>query len=554
MNEQRNEHPDSADRISLDFLESSTKPESLGRLGAYEILEVVGRGSFGILLKAFDDALQRVVAIKVLIPELAANSPARQRFLREARASAAVRHENIVHIYAVEEEPLPHLVMEYVPGETIQQRIDAQGPLETVDVVRIGLQIARGLEAAHAIGLIHRDIKPANILLEGSSDASVKLTDFGLARAADDASFTRSGVIAGTPMYLSPEQATGGTIDHRTDLFSLGSVLYVMICGRPPFRAPTTLAVLNRIAEASPRPIPEILATVPDWLCNLITKLHAKHPDDRYRSAKDVADLLGRCLFDIQRGKLPAIPHFRSTALQQPPTGRTRIVYWGLPLLLVLATFCYFGVNRLYNSGSNVESVDVSDTLDYADPTSETAEKRTVTLGPLLTRDSIADGEFSDISYDAGNDVLLLNVDGNSKNLWINFQEVSGLELSIVGQFRVLNSGIQGFAKLVFKPHDRPETFVLIGNKSGTDRIWIDFGNKRRREEDGIPLPQIRNSKWMNVRFIVSKDNYEVRLDGKQILLAKRDDRHEGYVAVGGAEWRCEFKNLRVEIPIKESP
>ncbi len=235
-----------------------------------------------------------------MAPQLAATSPARKRFLREARAAAAVRHDNVVAIYAVEEQPIPYLVMEFIAGETVQQRLDRVGPLDAPEVARIGRQIAEGLAAAHAQGLIHRDVKPANILLENGVDR-VKITDFGLARAADDASLTQSGVIAGTPMYMAPEQARGEVIDHRADLFSLGSVLYVMCSGRPPFRASTTLAVLKRVAEDTPRPIREIIPEVPEWLCAIIAKLHAKKPEDRFASAKEVADLLTHCLAESEQ-------------------------------------------------------------------------------------------------------------------------------------------------------------------------------------------------------------------------------------------------------------
>src|SRR5262249_55984366 len=155
-------------QLGLDFLLPSTKPESRGRLGHYEVMEVLGRGGFGIVVRAFDEVLQRVVAIKVLSPQLASTSPARKRFLREARSARRIRHENVVQIYAVEEQPLPYLVMEYIPGRTLQQKVDQTGPLEVMDVLSIGKQIARGLAAAHEQGLIHRDIKPGNILLENS--------------------------------------------------------------------------------------------------------------------------------------------------------------------------------------------------------------------------------------------------------------------------------------------------------------------------------------------------------------------------------------------------
>jgi len=193
---------------ALDFLQPSSKRASLGRLGHYEVLKALGKGGFGIVLKAFDELLQRVVAIKVMSPPLASTSPARKRFLREARAAASIRHENVVAIYNVEEQPIPYLVMEFIAGETLQQKLDRCGPLDAAEVVRIGRQIAEGLAAAHARGLVHRDVKPANILLESGADC-VKITDFGLARAADDASVTQSGVIAGTPMYMAPEQALG---------------------------------------------------------------------------------------------------------------------------------------------------------------------------------------------------------------------------------------------------------------------------------------------------------------------------------------------------------
>jgi uncharacterized protein (TIGR03067 family) len=283
--------------IPLGFLEPPTRPDSLGRIGHYEVLQVLGQGGFGIVFRAFDDLLHRVVAVKVLSPQMAATSPARKRFLREARSSAAVQHENVVRVHAVsrDDEPLPYLVMEFIPGQTLQARLDQTGPLDLAEVVRLGRQVAQGLAAAHEQGLIHRDIKPSNILVDAGTPPQAKITDFGLARAADDASLTRSGTVAGTPLYMAPEQARGETLDHRADLFSLGSVLYVMLTGRPPFRAETALAVLKRVSEDTPRPIREVIPEVPRWICRIVEKLHAKDPADRYQTAREVAEVLADC-------------------------------------------------------------------------------------------------------------------------------------------------------------------------------------------------------------------------------------------------------------------
>jgi uncharacterized protein (TIGR03067 family) len=232
------------------------------------------------------------VAVKVMATTLAASGSARQRFIREARAAAAVSHEHIIDIHEVQPEgQVPYIVMEYVAGMSLDDKLKRTGALALKELLRIGYQVACGLSAAHKQGLIHRDIKPANILLENGVE-KVKITDFGLARVADDASVTQSGIIAGTPQYMSPEQAEGHPLDARSDLFSLGSVLYAMCTGRPPFRASGTMAVLKRVCEQTPRPIREVNLEIPQALCDVIDKLHAKNPAERYQSATEVAELL----------------------------------------------------------------------------------------------------------------------------------------------------------------------------------------------------------------------------------------------------------------------
>jgi WD40 repeat protein/serine/threonine protein kinase len=332
----------SAAHEDVAFLSPSTKPGSLGRLGHHEVLEVVGKGGMGIVLRAFDDKLHRVVAIKVLAPHLASNATARQRFVREARATAAVNHDNVIAIHAVDDiGSIPYLVMHFVSGQTLQDKLDRTGPPPLKEVLRIGLQIANGLAAAHKQGLVHRDIKPANILLENGVER-VRITDFGLARAADDASLTQSGMIAGTPQYMSPEQAEGKPVDQRTDLFSLGSVLYAMCTGHPPFRAPSTIAVLKRVCEDAPRPpIREANPEIPDWLEAAITRLHAKDPAKRFRTATEVAELLGQRLAQLQQPQ-PAPLALPTAALAKPPqSGRRRLAATAVLLIAVAVPVGY---------------------------------------------------------------------------------------------------------------------------------------------------------------------------------------------------------------------
>ncbi|OAI46824.1 hypothetical protein AYO44_10630 [Planctomycetaceae bacterium SCGC AG-212-F19] len=302
--------PDSAEP-SLEFLAPSDQPGHIGRLGNYEVVREIGRGAMGIVLQGFDTHLQRNVALKVIAPQLATDEMARKRFCREARAAAAITHEHVVTVHHVEREDstnLPFLVMQFVKGESLELRLERAGPLPLKDILRIGMQIATGLAAAHTQGLIHRDIKPDNILLETPGDR-VKLTDFGLARAAEDVKLTASGLIAGTPAYMSPEQARGEPLDARSDLFSLGSVLYAMSTGRAPFDGASAFVVLRKITDEPPPPIAEINPDVPSWLVDIIDKLLAKKPADRFQSAQEVADLFGQLLTRLEAVGAPPLPN-----------------------------------------------------------------------------------------------------------------------------------------------------------------------------------------------------------------------------------------------------
>jgi WD40 repeat protein len=268
-------------------------PDELGRLGAYRILKVLGSGGMGVVFQAEDPDLQRQVALKALRPALAAAENPRQRFLREARATAAIEHEHIVPIYQIgEDRGVPFLVMQLLRGESLADRLKRERRLAPAEVLRIGGEMAEGLAAAHERGLIHRDIKPANVWLAGPH-GRVKLLDFGLVRVAEgDAQLTAEGVVAGTPAYMAPEQAEGQAVDARSDLFSLGCVLYRACTGAAPFPGHNRMAVLASLARHQPLPPRQLNAEIPEGLSDLVMQLLAKDPAGRPPSARAVAEAL----------------------------------------------------------------------------------------------------------------------------------------------------------------------------------------------------------------------------------------------------------------------
>ena len=309
--------------MARQLLSLPSHPEMLGRIGRYDVERLIGSGGMGVVFKAYDTELNRPVAVKLLAPYLAASGAARNRFAREARAAAAVVDDHVVPIHNVEtENEHPFLVMKYIAGGSLQQRLDRKGPMDVCEVLRIGMHTAKGLAAAHAQGLIHRDVKPSNILLDEGVDRAV-LTDFGLARATDDASLTRSGYHPGTPHYMSPEQVRGEAIDARSDLFGLGCVLYAMCTGHPPFRSETSYAVLRRITDDTPRSIRETNPNMPPWLDQIVMTLLAKSPEDRFVSAEQVTELLKDCLAHMQNPTTTSLPESLATLAPRPVKRRT---------------------------------------------------------------------------------------------------------------------------------------------------------------------------------------------------------------------------------------
>jgi serine/threonine protein kinase len=302
------------------FLLPPVQPDELGRLGNYRVLRLLGKGGMGYVFHAEDLALCRPVALKVMKPDLEVKGRGWQRFLREARVMASIKHESLVTVFQVgQEHGVTFLAMELLAGESLDSRLARAPGLDLLTTLRIGRGMAGGLAAIHRHGLVHRDVKPANLWLEDPGDR-VKILDFGLARFVDDDTrLTQPGVILGTPSFMSPEQARAEPLDCRSDLFSLGSVLYTLCVGTSPFHAASTTAVLTALAVKDPRPVHQLNPAIPQALSELVAQLLAKKRQDRPVSAEAVLERLQEI-----EGTSPTVPCVPRTDPVQSPTDRPR--------------------------------------------------------------------------------------------------------------------------------------------------------------------------------------------------------------------------------------
>ena len=290
------------------LLGPSDDPKSVGRIGCYEVLGLVGSGGMGIVLKVRDPSLDRVVALKILAPHLSVYESARVRFQREAKAAATIKHDGIIPIFVVDtHRGTPYFVMPYEIGPSLQQRINADGKLTVEESLRVAMQIADALAAAHKSGLVHRDIKPSNILLAPGTERAL-LTDFGLVQVASEQQITETGLLAGTPAFMSPEQARGEIVDSRSDLFSLGSVLFMMLTGQPPVDESTAYAVVRRIGGDSMPRVRVVDSTIPTWLDELVACLHATDTNSRIQTAEEAQTLLAECVALVQNPAQHRVP------------------------------------------------------------------------------------------------------------------------------------------------------------------------------------------------------------------------------------------------------
>jgi hypothetical protein len=318
--------------------------DEIGRLGSYRVLRLLGEGGMGLVFLAEDIALSRPVALKVMKPELGDVEGSR-RFLREARTMAAIKHEHLVTVFqAGQEGGVAYFAMELLQGQSLEDRMSRGPRAEVGEILRLGREIASGLAFLHREGLVHRDIKPANLWLE-APHGRVKILDLGLARLAQDrAALTEPGILLGTPAFMSPEQARGVSLDARSDLFSLGCVLYCLCTGERPFPGTTAMAVLTALAMDDPRPARERNPAIPGRLSDLVGELLAKRPGDRPPSADAVRERLERIereLKEPHRAEATAETRVMTELAEKKPAGRAR-AFGGKRGMVILAVLVVF--------------------------------------------------------------------------------------------------------------------------------------------------------------------------------------------------------------------
>jgi WD40 repeat protein len=492
----------------------------------------------GVVFQAEDPQLERRVALKAMLPALAATASARQRFLREAKAAAAIEHEHIVPIYQVgEDRGVPFLAMQLLKGESLDERLKRERVLPVAEVMRIGRQIAEGLAAAHARGLVHRDVKPANVWLEGDR-AHVKILDFGLARpVADNQHLTQSGAIVGTPSFMAPEQVNGQPVDARTDLFSLGCVLYRMATGELPFKGRDMVSTLMAVATEQPRAPHDLNRELPVALSDLIVRLLNKDPDKRPTTASEVARTLAR-LAEAARAPAAVLgtptvlvampvsggrawdagPDWASITDVSPPRGKAESASWGRgPLVAAVAAI--IGALALFAAVAIIHITTdkgelVIETVDPDVQVKVTQGGRQVTIIDPKTQQRVVlpSGDY-DVALAGNKQGLRLSADtftlkrGDQQIVKVTrvFKPAPRPVVQEVGEVRRFDGHTNGAWSVAFSPDGR---HAISGSGDGTVRLWEVATGREVRQFSGHRGPL---------------DDVAFSPDGRQALTASWD-------------------------------
>lgn len=468
------------------------------RLGPYEILSALGAGGMGEVYLARDTRLERKVAIKVLRADKVADSERKRRFIHEARAASALSHPNIVVLYDIAtDRGIDYIVMEYLPGKPLDRLGDSK-PASLMQATGYVAQLASALAAAYAVGVVHRDIKPGNIMVMANS--RVKLLDFGLSKLTDGpassedetrTALTIENAIIGTVAYMSPEQAGGRFIDHRSDIFSLGVVLYELISGKRPFRGSSPIETMHAIIH---EPYPPAEIGTPE-LAEILAKALAKDPADRYQHAGDFALDLRRLQHTFERGTLPS-----SSPSSHPATQRPRILLWSaVVLLLLVIAASWFVLRRQRTPVNPLEGAAFTRLTDF--PGSELAAEisfdgKFVAFisdrdGPFdLFLTQVGSGRFQNLTHNKQSELLELTrstgFSGDGSEVWYRFGPVAGNRMIGVvpifgGERRPLVQGVSvawspDGSRIVYHKGVPPGDPMFVADHTGANarQIFID--------------------------------------------------------------------------------
>lgn len=491
----------------LQALGNDNSDEPRGKLGRYRIIKQIGVGGMGEVFLAHDDVLNRHVALK-LLPALLTDDPQRvRRFEQEAHAASTISHPNIAHIYEIGVEDNRHFTsMEYVEGRTLREILN-QGRLTVIEALEIALQVARALEAAHAAGVIHRDIKPENVMIR--PDGYVKVLDFGLAKLhrmqnAEDPRQTQTvtmvhtepGLIIGSPAYMSPEQARGVDVDARTDIWSLGVVLYEMLCGWPPFQGSTTMDLIAALLREEPAPISASLRHAHPGLRKLLRRMLSKDKDERFFTSVEVVTGLGNLIKDVRWASKQShkstlfqgsqVAFLRHKALQALHAPEGTVITAPLPLFLmtivvgIALTWCLHSFKRPAvlvrdaavesNYQAGVEAI-YRDDLYTAAYTLESATKRDINASSVMVHARLAEVwaelDYSDkANYELS---LLVNLVPFLERHY-SLSEVDGLYVAAVKT--TINGNIRNAADLYRQ---------IVQKDPGNAIAWMDLGRSYER-------------------------------------------------------------------------
>lgn len=468
--------------FDLRLLEASTEKGAIGKLGSFHLQQEIGCGGMGVVYKAWDESLRRIVAVKFIRQDRSLSINARERFIREARAAAAVSHPHIVVVHRIDDiKGTPYIVMEYVDGISLERFLAKGKRFSALELMQLILQITEGLQAAHDSGIIHRDIKPSNILVESGS-GRCKISDFGLARIGTESSNeSESGVVVGTPAYMSPEQINNDVIDGRSDLFSLGCLIHALVTGSSPFQGKSFADTATRILTTTPRPLSVENPSVPVVLSAICSKLLEKNPADRYQSAKQLGNEIREVVYSLQRGI--DVP-MADTIVVEPPSRkrrqRWRNMAYAAGILCVLASVIAFfsfgnprGLSPVQGQLSLVELGAAGRTITVSQSESS-AEYRSLESALAAARSGDTIRVVDDAEY-----AVDLEIKGK-RNLSLRATNRALLRQSNAAQPTLRITGSEGIAIEGFRIWCDDHNAILVTESSGVRLVDLQVVGKPR--------------------------------------------------------------------------